>query len=471
MPVSTHEEFLAVLRRSRLFTSSQLAQAREFMLRPENPSVLKTAQWLVKQHWATVWQAERLLAGNRSFFLGNYKFLEPIGEGAMGVVFKCEHALMGRTVAVKVLSKARLSHPNALARFRREVQAVAALNHPNIVTAFDAGQAGATHYLVMEYIDGVDLNAWMQEYDCIKIPWACDFIRQTALGLHHAHQAGLVHRDIKPANILVAWNDDEQRPIVKILDLGLARALNTRQEEFEPDADETSFTLRGEESSQLTHEGVILGTPDYLAPEQILHNEDVDARADIFSLGCTLFKLITTHLPYSGPNLMGKLQARVDPHAPPAVKLRTYLPDADPSLELVLAKMLRRDPKQRYQSAAEVAEVLAAFAKPPTEKWDPLQLLRAAETDSSEVGSSQMEFDPRLRDFLGALGDEGGDGGAAQPAGETALSDIDTRSSGASDSTGSMQSGRTSMAAAARHRRQHNRARPSPPCFAPWRLG
>jgi serine/threonine protein kinase len=318
----------------------------------------------------------------------------------MGVVFRAEHAVMRRTVAVKVLSKARLSHPNAVARFQREVEAMAALDHPNIVRAYDAGQIGKTYFLVMEFIDGCDLNAWSEKYERLPIPWACEFIRQAALGLDHAHQLGMVHRDIKPANIMVMWDVDEGRPVVKLLDLGLARAVGDTGEDLHYDPSDTSFSHVSE--SQLTQSGTIVGTPDYLAPEQIIGGE-VDARTDVFSLGCTLFKLLTGQLPYTGPDLIGKLQARVAPTAPPAVRLRTLLPEATEELEAIVAKMLERNAEKRCKTAAEVALALAPYAEPPREKWSELCPSKAPVRDSSEVGSSQMPADARLRDFFGGL--------------------------------------------------------------------
>ncbi len=412
MSVSTPEEFYAHLVRCRLLSREALRAVRDFLSQPGRPAVVKVAQWMVQQGYLTVWQAERLLMGKRQFYLGKYKFLEPIAEGAMGVVFKAEHGVMGRTVALKVLSKARLSHPNAVSRFEREVQAAAALNHPNIVTAFDAGQVGNTHFLVMEYIQGADLNTWQEKYKKVPIPWACEFIRQAALGLAHAHAQGLVHRDIKPANIMVAWNERDNKPVVKILDLGLARVLD-EEEEAPSSSDDTGFLLNETAESQLTQFGAILGTPDYLSPEQILHNTEVDARTDIFSLGCTLFKIMTGHLPYGGPNLIGKLQARVSPTAPPAVKLRTVLPDAGAALEAVIDRMVEREPAKRFPSASDVAAALAPFARAPNEPWETYRPV-VPERDSEEVGSSQMILDPRLRQFLDELGGEASDSAPAE---------------------------------------------------------
>ncbi len=426
MSVNSPEEFCEILERSRLLEQPALDAVRALLRRPTQPTAVHLAQWLVKHGHLTVWQAGQLLGGRSHFFLvGTYKFIDQVAEGAMGVVFKAEHAVMRRTVAVKVLSKARLTHPNAVARFYREVEAMGALDHPNIVRAYDAGEIEKTYYLVMEFIDGSDLNAWSEKYTRLPIPWACEFIRQAALGLDHAHLLGMVHRDIKPANIMVTWNEDEHRPVVKILDLGLARAVGDASEDLPEGRGNLAFSLLSgtqltawgsadlgsadfmfADQSHLTQAGTIVGTPDYLAPEQIMGGE-VDARTDVFSLGCTLFKLLTDQLPYTGPDVFSKLQARVSPTAPPAVRLRSLLPEASEELDAILAKMLERDPDKRYKTAAEVALALAPYAEAPLEKWAELCPSKAPLRDSSEVGSAQLQADARLRDFFGGLG--GGD--------------------------------------------------------------
>lgn len=442
MPVSTVDDLLSVLQRSRLLSAEQGEAARRFASGPDCSTPAKLAEWLVARRWITVWQAQRLLAGNSRFFLGSYRFLEQIGEGAMGAVFKAQHTLMGRIVAIKVLSKARLAHPNALVRFYREVQAVAALDHPNIVRAYDAGKAGNTHYLVMEYIEGSDLNAWLKRHGKLPIPWGCEFIRQAALGLHHAHRHGMVHRDVKPANILVSWKHEDDQPVAKILDLGLARlfagddgsetpkTLDDRWLLADPAADAARF------EAHLTREGTIVGTPDYLAPEQILNDSSIDARTDIFSLGCTLFRLLTGKLPYPGRNLLEKLQARINREP---ISLRSLLPEAEEHLDRVVAKMLQPKPRDRIQTAAEVAEELARYARPFLQRWEPetgaapnapstSPLSPAAAAASDPAGNSD------LNEFLNQLGEavEARGEGAAGPVVGSGVS-IGTAGSGSSN--------------------------------------
>ncbi len=336
----------------------------------------------------TSWQAEELLNGRTSFRLGKYTLLELIGAGGMGEVYKAEHAVMGRTVALKVLSRARLDNPTAVARFRREVKAAAKLDHPNIVTAHDAGQFGQDHFLVMEYVDGQDLNAYLLRQGPLPISWACEFIRQAALGLSHAHLRGLVHRDIKPANLLVRWPPEQPLPAVKILDLGLARfnrdLVDDRllgRSNTTLGASKNGLPLERTTFEGLTAEGHIVGTPDYLSPEQILGTGRVDPRSDLFALGCTLFKLLTGQLPFAGHDLAEKVQARIDPNAPPAISIRLLLPSAPPELDGVLSRMLMRDPNQRFQTGIEVATALAPFS------LSAQLAARAGEDNGSEASS------------------------------------------------------------------------------------
>ena len=187
----------------------------------------------------------------------------------MGQVFKARHRTMGRIAAIKLIRKERLEHPQAVKRFQREVRLAAALAHPNIVRVYDADEIAGTHLMVMEYIAGaIDLAKLVKKQGPLPVPQACEYIRQAALGLQHAHERGLVHRDIKPANLLLTGGQT-----VKVLDMGLAR-LNS------PDGED-------DQSSTMTQDGAVMGTPDYIAPEQALESHTVDIRADLYSLGCT----------------------------------------------------------------------------------------------------------------------------------------------------------------------------------------
>src|SRR4029450_5696071 len=207
----------------------------------------------------------------KRFTIGKYKVLEKLGAGGMGQVFLCEHKLMRRRVAVKVLPTAKAEDPSSLARFYREAKAIAAVDHPNIVRAYDIDQDENLHFLVMEYVDGTNLQDLVKKVGPLDPSRACHYIYGAAVGLQHAHEIGLVHRDIKPGNILV-----DRAGVVKILDMGLARFFNDEEDILTKKYDEN-----------------VLGTADYLAPEQALESHTVDIRADIYSLGATFYYLLT----------------------------------------------------------------------------------------------------------------------------------------------------------------------------------
>jgi len=381
-------EFVALLENSRLLPEKQLATLRE--LAETNGTPRQIAKHLVQQGWLTPWQAQQLLAGRHKLFLGKYKLLENIGQGGMGAVFKAEHPGLSRVVALKVMAQELLKDPDAVARFVREIQSAAALNHPHIVAAYDADCVGNTYFLVMEYVEGDDLRAWIRQHQQLPIPWACEVIRQAALGLKHAHENGLVHRDIKPSNLLVVENDGADLPHVKILDMGLARFVSDTQE-----------------SGGLTRTGQIMGTPDYIAPEQGEDTRGADIRADVFSLGCTLFHAVTGQVPFPGGNMMEKLLARVRQDAPPLSSLRPDLPEG---LDAVVAKMLARNPDDRYQTPAELADALIPFAlgtmPQVTESTVMLQPEKRKDNTPAKV---EAKPDTTLNRFLNELGEQPAD--------------------------------------------------------------
>ncbi len=332
--------------RSRLITSEQIDECRKFLPATAATGDAATGGAAVLQEFIrtgliTRWQAEMLLAGRTEFLLGRYKLLQELGQGGMGTVYTAMHVTLQRTVALKVLASKALKNPAAVARFHREIQAIAALDHPNIVAAFDADCVDNTHFLVMELVAGEDLDRLAKRVGRLPIGAACEFVRQAAAGLQHAHERGLAHRDIKPSNLLLA-STTEGQPIVKVLDLGLAR-----------------FAAPGDDGGGLTQTGEVMGTPDYIAPEQAQSSKTADIRSDIFSLGCTLFRLLTGTIPYPGETLMEKLMARVMREAPAASSLRPEIP---PALDAVVARMLARDPAARHQTPADVAGALVPFA-------------------------------------------------------------------------------------------------------------
>jgi WD40 repeat protein len=266
-----------------------------------------------------------------------YQVLELLGSGGMGAVFKARHLLMERTVALKVISKDLTDRPAAVERFRLEVRAAARLAHPNIVTAYDAEQAGDVHFLAMEYVDGIGLDRALEQRGPFPVAEACRLMRQVALALQHAHERGMVHRDIKPANLLLT--PDGQ---VKVLDFGLAR-----------------FVRESAPGGPLTQLGAVVGTPDYMAPEQALQPQQADIRADLYSLGCTLYHLLAGQPPFPESNYLEKLMA----HQERRPRLVTAFRDDVPAdLARVLDRLLAKGPADRYQTPAEVADDLALFA-------------------------------------------------------------------------------------------------------------
>jgi len=195
MPTLT--DFFTLLEKSNLLAPQEVASLRQHSADP-----ISIAQQLNEEGRLTKWQAEQLLAGHHSFFLGKYKLLEKLGEGGMGAVYKAEQFPLTRTVVLKVMSEKVLNQPHAVQRFHREIQSVSLLNHPNIIAAVDADQVGNSHFLVMEYVPGSDLKKWIRQYGQLPLEWSCEVVRQTALGLQHAYDSGIVHRDIKPSTLL-----------------------------------------------------------------------------------------------------------------------------------------------------------------------------------------------------------------------------------------------------------------------------
>jgi WD40 repeat protein len=288
-----------------------------------------------------------------------YRILGLLGSGGMGTVFKAEHKLMERIVALKVIRSELIAKPEAVERFRGEAKAAAHLSHPNIVIAHDAEQAGDVHFLVMEYVEGESLESLVRRRGPMPVEEACDYVRQAALGLQHAFERGMVHRDIKPANLLISdcglriADSKTSRPALdqsasrkpqvanaKIADFGLARFASEQA------------------SGTATPMGVVVGTPDYIAPEQAMDPRRADIRADIYSLGCTLYHLLAGRPPFPEGTALQKLLAHQQKPPTPLGELR---PDVPPELGRVLERMMAKEPARRYQTPADVAEALVPF--------------------------------------------------------------------------------------------------------------
>ncbi len=266
------------------------------------------------------------------FEQSRYRLIRKLGQGGMGTVYLAEHRLMRRLVAVKVIRAGYLGNPQVVRRFRQEAEAAARLAHPHIVAVYDADEAGGTHFLVMEFVNGESLDHWLAREG--PLPWsqACAAVRQAALALQFAHDQGMVHRDVKPHNLMRTVEGT-----VKILDFGLARVLDDVPR---PDG-------------QLTAEGTVLGTADYIAPEQARDSRCADVRADIYSLGCTLYHLLSGQVPFPGGTATDKIIRHATEQPEPLGRSRADLPAG---LAAVVETMMAKKPDQRYQTPAEVAQ-------------------------------------------------------------------------------------------------------------------
>ncbi len=302
---------------------------------PDDPKQL--ASHYAKASLLTDWHIEKLLVGKyKGFFLGKYKLLRHIGTGGMSSVYLAEHMMMGDQRAIKVLPKSRVNDATYLARFQLEAKAIASLNHPNIVRAYDIDNEDDVHYIVMEFVDGIDLQQLVKRDGGINCSTAAEMVAQGARGLQHAHSKGVIHRDVKPANLLI-----DKKGRIRLLDMGLALVSS---------GDDESLTVVNNEN--------VLGTADYLAPEQALNSHLVDHRADIYGLGCTLYYLVTGQPPFNEGTLAQRI-AKHQTSMPTAIrKIRSDCPG---ELEGICVKMIQKDPAYRYQSAADVAEALEKF--------------------------------------------------------------------------------------------------------------
>lgn len=285
-----------------------------------------------------------------------YKILSELGAGGMGVVYKAEDQIMGRLVALKVMTPHLTAKANAVDRFRKEVRAAAQLLHPNIVTAHDAGEAGGRHFLVMEFVEGWSLDRYVARKGPLPVPLAALFACQAALGLQHAAEKGMVHRDIKPQNLMIT-----RKKHLKIMDFGLARFASTEADDPEPSNNRLPFGAAKPVVDALTNPNLLLGTPDYLSPEQARNSHDVDTRSDIYSLGCTLYFLLTGKPPFAkAESLIDKLLAHNE-QTPPSV--RDLRPEVPAALAAVVGRMMAKKPANRYAAPGDVVEALEPFTR------------------------------------------------------------------------------------------------------------
>ena len=337
MSQQSAKSFLKLLERSGIVADERLQQELASLKQKADGRTVKTeelADHLIESGLITSWHKHKLLAGKyKGFFLGKYKLLRHLGSGGMSSVYLAQHRISEQLRAIKVLPRKKVSDKSYLDRFYLEARAAASLNHPNVVRIYDICNEKDTHYMVMEYVRGEDLYELVTANGVVGFEDAINYVAQAAEGLSHAHQRELVHRDIKPANLLKTEQGD-----VKILDLGLA-------------------LVSQDESESLTvlHNEKVMGTADYLSPEQAVNSHDVDSRADIYSLGCTLYYLLAGHPPFP----KGSLAQRIAMHqSKEPADVRESRPDCPDSLVLVCQKMMKKDPDQRYQSCAEIKAAL-----------------------------------------------------------------------------------------------------------------
>ncbi len=408
MAVATISNFVDRVIQSQLLDEPQCIEVQR--LQGSARDTRELAQDLLRRDWLTAYQVNQILVGKGAgLTLGPFVLLERIGEGGMGQVFKARQKVLNRIVALKVIRKECLGNPKVILRFQREIRAAGQLSHPHIVRAYDADQVNGTYYIAMEYIDGVDLSQLVKDHGPLPVDQACEYIRQAALGLQHAFERGMVHRDIKPANLLVtrAVASDRRRssgliprpltfppsPIVgersevrgrsssvlpridalqaypwgvlKILDMGLARCTDP-------------FT--GQASTHLTQIGSVMGTPEFIAPEQARDSHTSDIRADLYSLGCTLYCLLSGQPPFAHGTLTEKLLHHQLDEADPVGQVRRerLLEWKGPSgpaqvsaemlhvpaqVDELLRRLLAKRPEQRYQTPIELANELQALLK------------------------------------------------------------------------------------------------------------
>ena len=362
---------------------SQLMQQQSDRKTATEISDKKLAQQLVKMKVLTPYQADQLMTGRTKLNLGPYIITDWIGQGGMGQVFKAVHEMLGRESAVKVLPLHKTT-PEAIANFRREIRAQAKLDHPNLVRAFDAGEDGNVHYLVVEYVAGTDLRRLVRTKGKLSVQQAANIIKQAAEGLEHAHHRNLIHRDIKPGNILVTPDG-----VAKLSDLGLAFYLN--------DPNDPRI-------------GKIVGTADYLSPEQIKTPLDVTIVSDIYSLGCTLYYAISGKVPFPGGTPKSKARRHLEetPWHP-----RRFNEEVSDEFVDLIGDMMEKNPAERIQSAAEVAERLAPWASDDSPllsneldrpRWQPVPVpVDNQDTDPGDI--AEMALDEMRSESYNSLAD------------------------------------------------------------------
>lgn len=341
---ATADDLVLLIRKSGLVDERKLtaflnSHQKDGVLTSEPKKVVAT---MVREGLLTFFQGEQYLLGKwRGFTLGKFKLLERIGVGGMGQVFLCEHTFMRKRMAVKVLPPTKAEDPVSLGRFYREARVASGLEHPNIVRTFDIDQDGPLHFLVMEYMDGTSLLEIVKRFGPMNVARACHYIRQACCGLQYAHSRGMIHRDIKPGNILV-----DRQGVAKLLDMGLARFYHDEQDQL---------TLKYDDKN-------VLGTADYVAPEQTRDSRNIDIRADVYGMGATFYYILAGQPPFPEATIAEKLIAHQTKKPTPLRDLRSEIPQG---VARIIEKMMAKDPKDRYQTPQEVVDALEVWTQQP----------------------------------------------------------------------------------------------------------
>ncbi|MCS7168173.1 MAG: serine/threonine-protein kinase [Gemmatales bacterium] len=362
------QEFFYHLRRSQLLSEEQI-RALENRLRDDDPVLV--AQTIVAEGLLTAFQAEQILLGrSKGFWLGPYRILDRLGQGATGTVFKAVHTGMGRIVALKVIKLKNVRDRQRLLQFEREIRVLAQLQHPNIVMAYDANRGRGVHFLAMEYVPGKTLQQLVEEKGPLPVGLAADLLRQAASALDYAHERGLVHRDIKPSNLLItrgrsgkssgtssSWRKGGDY-VLKILDFGLAHLRDGRVSRW------VEHVIRQSRA------GHIYGTADFMSPEQGRDFHQVDIRSDLYSLGCTFYYGLTGQVPFPGDTAMEKLVKHLTEEPRPIRELRPEVPDP---LAHIIHRLMAKAPEERFQTPSELLIALEQLGTPSPRSYSNIE--------------------------------------------------------------------------------------------------